>query len=130
MTTKRKRDAGPRDEARKKPKRTAGELAIVDKVSSLVDRLEDVEQDLTGEKEMAGSLEKKIDALEKWRKALIAGLKATEGPNCDQNRTMAAAQGRVQSLERKLERRDLAIAIVDNVIKLPKLPFESRNKRW
>jgi chromosome segregation ATPase len=124
LTTKRKRDAGPRDETRKKPKRTAGELAIVDKVSSLVVRLEDVEQDLTAGKEKARSLEKKIDALEEGRKALRAGLKATEGPNCDQDRTVAAAQGRVHSLERKLERRDLAIAIVDNVIKLPKLPFE------
>lgn len=83
-----------------------------------------VEQDLEAEKEKTRTLERKIDALEKEKKTLADGLKAGEGTDCDRDRTMALAQGRVQRLERKLERRELAIAIVHNVMKLPKLPSE------
>jgi chromosome segregation ATPase len=121
--TKRKRNVEPQNLAHKKPKKTAGEPTIVDKTSPLATRLKDAEQDLETEKEKVKALEKKIDALEEGRMVLIARLKAREETIGGRDGSIAAVQDHDKMLKKELERKELAIAIVADVIKLLSLPF-------
>lgn len=116
--TKRKRNVKPQNLVRKKPKKTTGEPAIMDEDSPLAARLKVAEQDLETEKEKVRALEKKIDTLEEGRKILTDRLEAREKTISGQN-----AQDRAMVLKKELERKELAIAILADVIQLSKLPF-------
>jgi len=70
------------------------------------------------------ALEQKIHALEVKRKILVDRLKAREETTGDQGVATAAAQDHGKALERKVERKELAIAILANVIRLSNLPSE------
>jgi hypothetical protein len=108
--------------ARKRSKRTAGRPIIIDENFLLINRLKTIERKLKVKKEKTRSLEKKIDALEERKK--MNGLKMRKKSNGDKDGIIATDQNRVKLLKRKLKKRDLAIDIVVNVIKLSKLPLE------
>jgi hypothetical protein len=94
-------------------------------MGTLVDRVLVVEQwTLYEHPILVRALEKKIDALEEKRKILIDRLKTREETIGDRDGSIDTIQGRVKVLERKVERKELAIAILANVIKLSSLPFE------
>jgi chromosome segregation ATPase len=121
--TKRKRNVKPQNLVRKKPKKTTGEPAIMDEDSPLAARLKVAEQDLETEKEKVRALEEKIDTLEEGRKILTDRLEAREKTISDQNWSIATARDRAMVIKKELERKELAIAILADVIQLSKLPF-------
>ncbi len=104
--------------ARKKPKKTPGKLTIINETSPLVTRLKDTEQNLETKKKKIRALEKKIDALEEEKIILIARLQAREETIGDRDGSIAADQDCAKILKKELERKELAIAIVADVIKL------------
>jgi chromosome segregation ATPase len=108
----------------KKLDKTAAERATGDEISPSVNQLKVVEQDLETEKEKIRTLKKKIDALKERRKILTDGLNAREEMIDDRDGVIVAARDRIKVLERKVERKELAIGIITDVIKLSNLPFE------
>jgi hypothetical protein len=72
------------------------------------------------ENEKARVIKRKVDALKVKKKILLDSLKAREEITGDRNRnrTIVAAQDYAKALERKLEIKELTIAILANVIRL------------
>jgi len=110
--------------AYKKPKKTPTEPVTTDDFCRLTHQIKAVEQDLEAENEKARAIERKIDALEVKKKILLDSLKAREETTGDRSGTTVAAQDYVKALERKLETKELTIAILANVIRLSGLRSE------
>lgn len=123
-TVQRKRNIELQDSSRKKLKQTEGEPASMDDASLLATWIEAAQQDLESEKEKVRVLKKEIDTLKEARKMLINRLKARQDTAGDRGESIAMAQDHGKVLEKRVGRKELAIAIFGNVLKLSRLPFE------
>lgn len=123
-TTRRKRHNEPQNVTRKKPKVTARQPTTVDNVSLLTTRLQIAQQDLESEKKKVRVLEKEIGTLKELRALLMDRLKARGETVAERDRSIAAGQDAVKILHSRLERKELTMTILENVIKLSKLSFE------
>jgi hypothetical protein len=112
--------------AYKKLDKTAAERVTGDEISPSINQLKVVEQNLEMEKEKIRILEKKIDTLKKKRKILTDKFNAREKIINDRNKIIIIARNRIKIFEKKIERKELAINIIINMIKLSNLLFKEK----
>jgi hypothetical protein len=97
---------------------------VTDDASLLATWIEVAQQDLESEKEKVRILEKEIDTLKEARKILINRLKVRQETVGDRDESIALVQDRRKVLEKRAGRKELVIAILENVLKLSRLPYE------
>ncbi|SRR6266536_4118007 len=113
-------------DARKLVETRAGEPASMDKVSRLATRLKVAEQGLETEKEKVRVLEREIEALKEGRETFVNRFKV-RGEIIDyRDETITTVRGRVKVLEGELERKELVIIILSDIIKLSSLSFTEK----
>lgn len=128
LSAKRKRAVESPNLGYKKSKGSPTKVITTKNNCQLADQIQDIERELEGANRKDRALKEKIFALEMKRKILTDRIDA-RGERIGSPRGMTVnAHDSFDRLKRKLERKELIITLIGDVVKLSGLPFEEEEE--